>query len=197
MANKTYTTTEVSEICDVYPASVVNWVDSGKLKAYVTPGGHRRVVRADLIEFLKHFKIPIPPELLNDKKTVVVLDDEAEVARLVERAFAKYKDSFEVTTSTSAIETLLEIGQNPPDLLIIDMVMPEMDGLEVCAKLNAIENMKSMKIIAISGKRLPTEDLYETHGISAVFKKPLVLADVVQSAAKLLGVHLEQVKVAA
>ena len=58
--NSYYTTFEISQICQVNPTTVQNWVKEGKLKAFVTPGGHRRIQREDLLAFLKEFGMPIP-----------------------------------------------------------------------------------------------------------------------------------------
>ncbi len=61
--NDILTTYEVSKLCNVTLATVVNWIGQGMIPAYKTPGGHRRIKREDLIEFLKKYKMPIPEEL--------------------------------------------------------------------------------------------------------------------------------------
>ena len=61
---KTYTTFEVGKICDVQPSSVIKWCKSGKVKSFSTPGGHRRIIHEDLIEFMEKYKFPIPEEIL-------------------------------------------------------------------------------------------------------------------------------------
>ncbi|MBI4668938.1 MAG: response regulator [Elusimicrobia bacterium] len=194
MADRTFTTTEISRICDVYPATAINWIDAGKLKAYVTPGGHRRVTRQDLIEFLQKHKIPVPQELFEpEKKAVLIVDDEADIARLIERAFAKHQDVFTTQSVSSGVEAIFQIGQKQPDLLILDIVLPGMNGLEVCAKLRSMPQTSSMKIIAITGKKLLVEDELKAHGIQAMFKKPLELKKLVKIAADLLHVFLEPI----
>jgi len=191
MPGRTYTTTEISRICDVYPASVISWIDSGKLRAYVTPGGHRRVTREDLIEFLKKCRIPIPPEVMSDKKTVLIVEDEPDVARMIERALVRQQDHFAVQKAASGVEALVQIGQRCPDLVILDIVMPGMDGLKVCEKLRSMPETSSLKIIAISGKRTLTDKEIQSHGISAFLKKPFCLEDLVKTAAKLLRIQIE------
>ncbi|MBI4063178.1 MAG: response regulator [Elusimicrobia bacterium] len=190
MSDKTYTTTEISRICDVYPATVINWIDSGKLKAYVTPGGHRRVTRQDLVEFLQKFQIPIPPELVSDKKTILIVDDEPDSVRLLERAFLKHREFFEIRRASGGVEALVEIGKQAPDLLVLDIVMPGLDGLAVCARLREMPQTSKVKIIAVSGRRPPSEKEIKSNGIHAFFKKPFSLADLIAAAAKLLDVPL-------
>lgn len=193
MPDKTYTTTEISRICDVYPATVINWIDSGKLRAYVTPGGHRRVTREDLIEFLKRCQIPIPEELYTDKKTVLLVDDDPEMVKLMNRAFSKHKDLFSVQSLGDGVQALVQIGQRPPDLLVLDIIMPGMDGLQVCDKLREIPQTSSMKIVAISGKKISADD-EDKHGIHASLKKPFPLEDLIKTAAKLLRIPLSETK---
>jgi len=80
---KTYTTFYISKICDVYPTTVANWIDEGKLKAFTTPGGHRRVSADDLKEFLKKYNMPVPEKLFsNGKKKVLAVDDDKAVLKV-------------------------------------------------------------------------------------------------------------------
>ena len=123
-------------------------------------------------------------------KKVLIVDDEAESVRLLERAFAKYHKLFTIRCSLSGIEALLEIGRNPPNLLILDIVMPQMDGLKVCAKLKAMPQTRSMKIMAITGKRMLTPKELKLHGIHAIFHKPFSLVELAETAAKLLDADL-------
>src|SRR5262249_58902370 len=75
MANKTiYTTHDVSQILNVNPRSVINWIEKNLLTAYRTPGGHRRIRREDLLSFLRKQQIPIPSILLQGMFTVLIVD---------------------------------------------------------------------------------------------------------------------------
>src|SRR5206468_10950559 len=77
------TTFEISEMCEVNPTTVQNWVRENKLRAFVTPGGHRRVGREDLMAFLKKFGMPLPRGLENEHRLVLVVDDEQEICNLL------------------------------------------------------------------------------------------------------------------
>ncbi|MFC1522288.1 response regulator [Elusimicrobiota bacterium] len=186
----TYTTTEISRICDVYPTTVINWIESGALRAFVTPGGHRRVQRGDLIEFLKKFKIPVPNDLDNLQKRILIVEDDKEMARLLKRAFAKHSQFFNVEIAYDGIAALVRVGQQLPDLMILDIVMPKMNGLQVCEKLSQMPGVGKMKIITISGNKRFTDKDLKDRGIDEAFSKPLSLSRVVLAAARLLRVHL-------
>jgi excisionase family DNA binding protein len=193
MPERTYTTHDIARFCDVYPSSVVRWIGEGKLKSYETPGGHQRVGREDLIAFLKEFRIPIPPEVESPQKRVLIVDDEVEMTRVIARAFARHPAEFRTEVCHSGVEALISIGQNPPDLVILDIVLPKMDGLQVCKVLKSKPQTRNLKIVVISGKKLPfSERKLDEIKIDAFFRKPLELADLVSRCADLLHVHLEQ-----
>lgn len=59
--NSVFTTFEVSNFCQVNISTVIHWIKTDKLKAYRTPGGHRRICKEDFITFLKKYNMPIPP----------------------------------------------------------------------------------------------------------------------------------------
>jgi excisionase family DNA binding protein len=192
MPERTYTTHDIAKVCDVYPSTVINWIGSGQLKAYATPGGHHRVVREDLIAFLNKFEIPLPKKLLQKELRIMIVDDDPEIGRVVSRAFARFGEDFLVETSSSGFDALLRIGQNPPDLVILDIVMPGMDGLQVCRVLKSKPETKNAKIIAISGKKPPfNEKRPHEAKIDAFFRKPLDLIDLLAKSGELLGASLE------
>jgi excisionase family DNA binding protein len=191
MAEKTYTTYEIAKYCDVYPSSVINWINDGKLKAYVTPGGHHRVIREDLIRFLMDCGIPVPKDLRADqRKKVLVVDDDVELVRLIEKAFLNHVKSFQVEVCHSGIDALIRIGQAVPDLVILDIVLPKMDGCQVCKILKTRPETSGIKIIGISGKKFPmAEKQLVAQKVDAFYRKPLDLDQLLAKSAELL--HIE------
>ena len=191
MPEKTYTTYQIADICDVYPSSVIDWINNGRLKAYLTPGGHHRIVREDLLAFLQAFKVPIPKELQPGPKRILIVDDDPEVRRVLEKAFARHQESFKVETCDNGVEALIQIGQAPPDLVLLDIVLPKMDGFQVCTILKAKPETRNIKIIAVSGKKAGWhEKSLAEHKIDAFFRKPLDLTQLVEKAAELLKTPL-------
>ena len=145
------TTFEISQICEVNPTTVQNWVKEKKLKAHVTPGGHRRVRREDLIDFMKGFGMPIPAELKEPPPFILIVDDENDVIELLTSVMRSGDEELEVAGAASGVEALLIIGERKPELLILDVMMPGMNGMEVCSKLRANPLTKNVRIVAISG----------------------------------------------
>ena len=83
---KTFTTFEVARLCGVFHTTVINWVNKGKLKARVTPGGHRRIPISELVLFMKKYEMPIPADIEDAHKQILILDDEPMMTRLLELA---------------------------------------------------------------------------------------------------------------
>ncbi len=150
-----FTTFEISQICEVNPTTVQNWVKEKKLKAYVTPGGHRRVRREDLIAFMKKFGLPIPPQLGDASPYILIVDDEPEIIDLLTEVMRSGSATLEVGSARSGIEALLLIGERKPDLLVLDIMMPGMNGIEVCEGLKSSRQTRNIRIVAISGIRDP------------------------------------------
>lgn len=187
MPDRTFTTYEIAKFCDVYPSSVIHWINKGQLKAYLTPGGHHRVIRADLMDFLKQFNIPIPAELREGPHRVLVVDDDIEVTRLMERAFGRYPNLFKIEVCHDGMDALIRIGQDPPDLIILDIVLPKMDGLQVCKILRSKAETRKIKIIAITGKRISDESRrFLSKNADASLGKPLDVADLTALAIRLI-----------
>jgi excisionase family DNA binding protein len=189
MPENTFTTYEIAKYCDVYPSSVINWINDGKLKAYATPGGHHRVTREDLLQFLKQFNIPIPAELAGQEKRVLIVDDDSEIARLIEKAFRKRSKDFQTEVCHSGVDALIRIGQAVPDLVVLDIVLPKMDGCQVCRILKTRPETRGIKIIGISGKSTPlTEKNLAEYEVDAFYRKPLDLVALIAKSAELLRV---------
>lgn len=195
MIEPTYTTHEIARYCGVYPSSVVRWIHEGHLKAHHTPGGHQRVGRAELIRFLKAHGTPVPDEVSTPQSRVLVVDDDRDTARLIERAFSRHPERFLVETCRDGVEALVRIGQNPPDLLVLDLVLPKLDGFQVCRVLKAMPQTKKTRIVLISGTSARVnEKKLEEAKIDAFYRKPLDLPAMVKRCASLLNVPLEKKK---
>lgn len=191
MSEKTYTTHDIARFCDVYPSSVAKWINDGKLRSYQTAGGHHRVTREDLIPFLQSLRIALPPEL-SSRMRVLIVDDDPEISRIIEKTFGRHPRLFQTEVCDNGVEALIRIGQEPPDLVILDVVLPKMDGVQVCRVLKAKPETRGIKVIGISGKRLPFSEkrLSETKA-DAFFRKPLDLDVLLAKAVELLKLDLQ------
>lgn len=185
---RTFTTFEVARACGVFHTTVINWVNKGKLKARVTPGGHRRIPLSELVGFMKKYDMPVPPDVEDEHKRVLVLDDEPMMTRLIEKGFAKHKERYAVEVANNPVEALVRVGKRLPDLLILDLMMPVMDGFQVCQVLKSSPLTKDVKIVAISGRKLTgSQQDFLAKNADQFFQKPFEMAALVSAVDKLLA----------
>jgi excisionase family DNA binding protein len=172
--NSFFTTFEISQICGVNPTTVQNWVKGKKLKAFQTPGGHRRVTREDLIAFMKEFGMPIPADLTPNPPLIMIADDETEIADMLEALMKSDEEEVKVTKAQNGVSALLMIGESKPDLLVLDIMMPGMNGYDVCQKIKSSPSTHNIKIVAISGDHHPdVKERILKAGADLFFTKPL------------------------
>ncbi|MFH1645513.1 MAG: response regulator [Candidatus Omnitrophota bacterium] len=150
MALKVLSTHQIAKVCNVHHTTVINWVNEGKLKAYTTPGGHRRIRREDLVEFMKQYKFPLPRDIASDVRTVLIVDDDDDNDILHEFKEALGGNGFEIDFASSGFETGIKIYTQKPDLILLDFKMPGLNGFDVCDILKADNATKSIPIFAIT-----------------------------------------------
>jgi excisionase family DNA binding protein len=180
-----YTTHEVSRLLHVNPRSVINWIEQSLLPSYRTPGGHRRIRRDDLLAFLRKHQIPTPESLVEGKFNVLIVDDEREIVDLI-KTFLSRQGGYDVTSASDGITALLEVGRLKPDLLILDIMIPGVDGIEVCRRIKEDATNRSI-IIAVSGNAEHENDIIRA-GADVFMVKPLDLERLQSEARRLLRV---------
>ncbi|MFA6133480.1 MAG: response regulator [Phycisphaerae bacterium] len=185
---KALSTLDIAELLGVAVGSVSNWIDQNLLKAGRTPGGHRRVLARDLIEFLHKQNLPIPPELLPDHPTVLVVDDEEPVTKWVaEVVQAEYPDC-EVLRAHDGFSAGELVASSKPVAVILDLQMPGMDGYEVCRRIKSKEQTRGIVVIAITAHySLEVEKRIVDCGAKTCLPKPLDLAVLMNELALALG----------
>ncbi|MBI4351630.1 MAG: response regulator [Elusimicrobia bacterium] len=170
---KFLTTTETAEICGVAHTTVIRWIGDGKLKAHETPGGHRRIERGDLAAFLERFNMPVPASLPDSAYRVLAVDDEKVVLSMIRKVFEEDGGKAELHLATHGMAALMLIGKISFNLVILDVVMPDMDGIEVCRALKRNPDTAGIKIIAITGKQLTEEqEEYLESNTEGLLRKP-------------------------
>ena len=184
-AKTIYTTHEVSRLLHVNPRSVINWIEQNLLPSYRTPGGHRRIRREDLLAFLRKHQIPTPASLVEDKFSVLIVDDEEEIVSIA-KAYFQGQGGYEISSASDGITALIEVGRIKPDLLILDIRIPGVDGVEVCRRIKADPGNKTA-IIAISGVADTERNILQA-GADAFMAKPVDLEKLHTEARRLLRI---------
>jgi excisionase family DNA binding protein len=180
-----YTTHEVSRLLHVNPRSVINWIEQSLLPSYRTPGGHRRIRHDDLLAFLRKHQIPTPASLIDGRLSILIVDDEPEIVDLIS-GFLQRQGGYEISSASDGISALIEVGRTKPDLLILDILIPGVDGVEVCRRIKADSSNKTA-IIAVSGTAEKEKKVLMA-GADAFMLKPIDLDRLHEEARRLLRV---------
>jgi excisionase family DNA binding protein len=176
------TSSEVGELLQVNPSSVKNWVNEGLISAFRTPGGHRRIRVSDLMAFLDQQKIPVPKQLEHvSRRRLLVVDDDPMLLRSMARELRRHESRVQVALVANGIDALLMVGSFKPHLIVLDVFMPDLDGLEVCRRLKANPETKHVGVVVTSAHL--TKEL-ERSGMSAgarrCFEKPIDIAAILE-----------------
>lgn len=154
-----YTTYQVARFLGVSLPTVVNWVNSGLLPAHRTPGGHRRIAHNDVIAFAREHELPVSRELLDagGARKVLVVDDERDFSEMV-RDYLTLKGDLEVEVAESGFQAGYTVARFKPDLILMDLLMPDMDGFEVHRMLRQDPDTRHIPVIACTAWRDPEID---------------------------------------
>jgi excisionase family DNA binding protein len=183
------TVSQASKYCKVSPKTIINWIEAGHLKAYKTVGGHRRIKKEDLDQFLKEKGMPLPEEPKGEeRKKILVVDDDKIIVETIVQALEEDEYGYEMISASDGFEAGLQVSHFKPDLLILDIMMPDINGYEVCQKVKSNPESIDTKIIVLSAY-LNDEAFKQMkdYGADACFSKPLPLEQLKYEVAKLLG----------
>lgn len=179
---------KASRYCNVSAKTIINWIDSGHIEAYKTVGGHRRIKRSALEEFMKKQGIPIPEEEAEGQRNrILVVDDDPIIVETIVQALEEDEHDYEVISASDGFEAGLQVNHFKPHLLILDIMMPDIKGYEVCEKIKSGLETKDTKIIVLSAYL--DEEKFErmkAHGADVCFSKPLPLPQLKQEVSRLL-----------
>ena len=180
---------KASKQCNVSPKTIINWIESGHITAYKTVGGHRRIKKTDLVAFMTKQGIPIPEDTPVEERTrILVVDDDPIIVETIVQSLEEDEHDYEVISASDGFEAGIQVSHFKPHLLILDIMMPDIKGYEVCQKIKGNEETKDIKIIVLSAY-LDEEKFkkMKEHGADVCFSKPLPLPQLKEEVARLLG----------
>lgn len=180
-----YTTGEVADICNVSQQTVIRCFDSGRLKGFRVPGSRfRRIPRDSLIQFMKEHDIPLDRLEMGRKRVLVVDDDPAIVEMLVD--LLGRDGRFEVQTADNGFTAGIKTKDFRPDVIVLDYMLPDINGDAVCRSVRSDPSMQSMKIIMVSGVVNPGDVAKLMEGGADEFlQKPFSIEELIT---KIIGV---------
>ena len=191
---KIFTVSQAGKYCKVAPKTIINWIEAGHINAYKTVGGHRRIKKEDLDRFLEEHQMPAFEQPAEDaRKKILMVDDDQIIVETIVQSLEEDEHGYELISAADGFEAGIQVSHFKPDLIILDIMMPDINGYEVCKKIKSNPETKHIKIIVLSAY-LDDENYkqMEEHGANACFSKPLPLPELKQQVAKLLGIKSEK-----
>ncbi len=183
-----FTTGEAAEICKVYQQTIIRCFDSGRLQGFRVPGSKfRRIPRAELLRFMRTNDIPTDV-LESTRKRILVVDDDEQIVELFVDVLGR-DDRFEIKTAKTGYDAGMLTESFKPHLILLDYMLPDINGNLVCDRIRANPDYAKTKIIIVSGvvKREEIDELLQS-GADDFVKKPFNISELVDRMADLLDV---------
>jgi excisionase family DNA binding protein len=145
-----FTTGEAAKVCKVSQQTIIRCFDNGQLKGFRVPGSRfRRIPREALYKFMKDNGIPTDA-LESGKRKVLLVDDDAELVELMTKVLEE-DGRFEVRIASNGFDAGMMVKEYRPDLIVLDVMLPDINGKEVCHRVRADTTLEDVRILCISG----------------------------------------------
>ncbi|MHC4266438.1 MAG: response regulator [Planctomycetota bacterium] len=180
-----YTTGEAAVVCKVSQQTIIRCFDSGRLEGFRVPGSRfRRIPRQSLVKFMKENSIPLE-SIDSGKKKVLIVDDDTEIVELIVDVLAR-DGRFDLRTASSGYDAGIATQQFRPHLILLDYMLPDVNGDIVCQTIKKNPEFESIKIIIVSGviKQDEIDHLLKA-GAEGFIKKPF---NIIELTDKISGV---------
>ena len=145
-----FTTGEAAKICKVSQQTIIRCFDNGQLKGFRVPGSRfRRIPREMLYKFMKDNGIPTDA-LESGRRKVLLVDDDVELVEVMTK-FLEEDGRFDVKIATTGFDAGMLVKEYRPDMIVLDVMLPDINGKEVCQRVRADSTMEEVRILCISG----------------------------------------------
>ena len=145
-----FTTGEAAKICKVSQQTIIRCFDNGQLKGFRVPGSRfRRIPRDMLYKFMKDNGIPTDA-LESGKRKVLLVDDDVELVELMTKVLEE-DGRFEIRTANTGFDAGMLVKEYRPDCIVLDVMLPDINGKEVCHRVRGDNTLEDVRILCISG----------------------------------------------
>jgi len=169
---------------EVSPAAIKKWIQQGKLSAFRTPGGHFRISADEFERFQKTHGFGTGT---GEPLRVLVVDDQPDVAEVIVASLRAFHPRARLETAANGFEGLLKVGTFRPDVLLLDLSLPGMDGFEVCRHIKRDPVIQDTKVVVMTARFLDAEPRAIDAGADGFLSKPFEAATVYGLLARLLA----------
>ncbi len=189
-----FTTGEAAKICKVSQQTIIRCFDSGQLRGFRVPGSRfRRIPRDILYRFMKENGIPTDA-LESGRRKALIVDDDEELVELIRDAL-EADGRFEIRVANNGFDAGMMVREYHPDVIVLDVMLPDINGKEVCQRVRSDTTLDDVKIICISGmvEQDKIEDL-KANGANEFMQKPFEVENLIERICMLLDVEPVAVK---
>jgi len=188
---KVFTTGEAAKVCKVSQQTIIRCFDSGRLNGFRVPGSRfRRIPRDELIRFMRENEIPLE-SIGSTRKRILVVDDEPEILSLITEML-EGDGRFEVCQASTGYDAGMETERFKPHLIVLDYMLPDINGNIVCQRVRASKTMPDTRILCVSGVVEAQEvEMLRSSGADDFLKKPFDLREMVSRIETLLELETQ------
>ena len=184
-----FTTGEAAKICKVSQQTIIRCFDNGQLKGFRVPGSRfRRIPREALYRFMKDNGIPTDA-LESGKRKVLLVDDDADLQKLMTDVLEE-DGRFEVRVASNGFDAGMMVKEYRPDMIVLDVMLPDINGKEVCHRVRADNTLEDVRILCISGM-IEEDKIQELRlsGADDFLHKPFDIDDLIENMCALLEIE--------
>src|SRR5436853_5169918 len=184
-----FTTGEAAKICKVSQQTIIRCFDNGQLKGFRVPGSRfRRIPREALYKFMKDNGIPTDA-LESGKRKILLVDDDAELVELMTKVLEE-DGRFEVRIASNGFDAGMMVKEYRPDLIVLDVMLPDINGKEVCHRVRADTTLEDVRILCISGM-IEEDKVHELKlsGADDFLHKPFDIEELIDRMCNLLDIE--------
>jgi excisionase family DNA binding protein len=163
------TAPEVARHCGADLKTIHNWVNAGQITSFRTRGRHLRFRLQDVVDFLERFGYPVPTELRTRRPVVTVIDPTEQAPLALDQG---QPGAAEIRSYPCPVEALMAIERDEPDVIVVDLDLPAVDGREVINRLSRRASADTRKLCPIVVHTSLTDELPTLpEGVVAVVRK--------------------------
>ena len=181
-----FTTGEAAKVCNVSQQTIIRCFDNGRITGFKVPGSKfRRIPREELIRFMRENGIPL--SRLGERRRVLVVDDDPSVVQLLTAGLER-DGRFEVKSAANGFDAGLMTESFAPDVIVLDYMLPDLDGAAVCRRLRERETSRAIRVLCVSATtdQRAVDELMRA-GADGFLAKPFHLSVLVERMEELLG----------
>jgi excisionase family DNA binding protein len=172
---------QAAKYLGVAQSTIRKWSDNGRVRAFYTPGGHRRYRRGDLDDFLERSSL----SGASSGPVVLIVDDDERLREYVRVNLEM--EGYAVHEAGSAEEGLRVLDESTPDLVLLDVMMPQVDGWEMLRRVQERHGVGTIPVVMFSGKiDEAAADEATSRGAQGFIGKPFNPQDLVEQTKQLL-----------